>query len=76
VIVGALRWYRRVLAMTPQAPGFSGPMQIERENIAARMLLTYVVLKLIGNGQGTPRDLGRAKFVITPQQAIAGRPNS
>ena len=32
---------------------------------------------MVGNGQGTPRNLGRAKFLITTQQvAIAGRPNS
>jgi hypothetical protein len=33
--------------------------------------------KLVGNGQGTPRDLGRAKLLITTQQAaMADRLNS
>lgn len=37
----------------------------------------YIGWMMVGNGQGTPRNLGRAKFLITTQQvAIAGRPNS
>ena len=52
-------------------------MQLERENLPLGRLMAYWELKLVGNGQGTPRDLGRAKFVITTQQvAIAGRSNS
>ena len=52
-------------------------MQLEWQNVELGRLVAYWELKMVGNGQGTPRNLGRAKFLITTQQvAIAGRANS
>jgi hypothetical protein len=52
-------------------------MHFEWENFALTRLMAYLGINDGWHGQGTPRDLGRAKFVITTQQvAIAGRLNS
>ena len=43
-------------------------MQPEWENIMFRELLADSGLMRVGNGRGTPRDPGRAKFLIVTQQ--------
>ncbi|SPM42723.1 Mycobacterium numidiamassiliense ORFan [Mycobacterium numidiamassiliense] len=52
-------------------------MQLERLNLVRSGMLAYFGQKMVGNGQGTPRNLGRAKFLITTQQvAMDDRVNS
>ena len=46
-------------------------MQPERENIMFRRLLADPRSMRVGNGRGTPRDPGRAKFLIATQQVTA-----
>jgi len=61
----------------PRAARPCQPVQLEWQNVSFGRGLAYVGWMMVGNGQGTPRNLGRAKFLITTQQvAIAGRPNS
>jgi hypothetical protein len=49
-------------------------MQLEWENLMRGAMLAYFGHKLVGNGQGTPRNLGRAKFLITAQQVAKADP--
>jgi hypothetical protein len=73
----ALGWNWHALGAAPESSRPGRPMQLEWRNVRLGMLLAYWELKMVGNGQGTPRDLGRAKFLVTTQQvAIAGRANS
>ena len=52
-------------------------MQLERQNLTLGNIMAQLGYKMVGNGQGTPRNLGRAKFMGTTQHAaIAGRANS
>ena len=52
-------------------------MQLERQILPLGNAMALYGYKLVGNGQGTPRNLGRAKFMGTAQHAaIAGRANS
>jgi len=57
-------WNRRAPSMASDAPGPSWPVQPEWENIFFQRLLAV-------DDRGTPRDLGRAKFLIADQQVTA-----
>jgi hypothetical protein len=46
-------------------------MQPERENFMFRGLLADSWSMRVGNGRGTPRHPGRAKFLIATQQVTA-----
>jgi len=59
------------LSVAPDAPRSCRPMQPERENIMFRELLADSGSMRVGNGRGTPRDPGRAKFLIATQQVTA-----
>jgi hypothetical protein len=61
----------RTLSLAPDAPRSCRPMQPERENIVFRGLLADSGSMRVGNGRGTPRDPGRAKFLIATQQVTA-----
>jgi hypothetical protein len=63
-------------SMAHDAPRARWPVQLERENLMFRRLLADVELVGVGDGRGTPRDLGRAKFLIATQQVTAADPNS
>ena len=60
--------------MAPDAPRTRRPVQPERENVMLRGLLADFGLVWVGDGRDTPRDLGRAKFLIATQQVTAADP--
>jgi hypothetical protein len=49
-------------------------MQPERENVMLLGLLADSGSLRVGNGRGTPRDPGRAKFLIATQQVTVADP--
>ena len=61
----------RTLPVAPDASRSRRPMQPERENFMFRGLLADSWSMRVGNGRGTPRHPGRAKFLIATQQVTA-----
>ena len=58
----------RNLSTASDAPRSCRLMQPERENVMFGGSFANSGVMRVGNGRGTPRDPGRAKFLITTQQ--------